>query len=304
MPSEYHASPREAYHAGNFRAAEQGWREVVAREPTDWVARHNLGLALAQQGHWPEAAAQWTSAFLLNPRDGSVRWHLALGYERADYTPPGFGEFALASGPHLIARLASPAEWQWLLAGAGFLFACRAAAPPGPRLSDRIQRLDSACGPGGHRAGVRCHPRRGDIALSLRRNDRPARGDRVASGLAAVNSHRSRYPAENILPPGRLARNCGQGVPRLGAAGLRQRSDRLGPPAGHRLALPVAGPGPGFSLRCSVGARSGPDARSGPTSFSIVGSALVAGPVSSLSAVGSARGAARTQGPALHLSPL
>ena len=87
------------------------------------MARHNLGLALAQQGHWPEAAAQWTSAFLLNPRSESVRWHLGLGYERAEYTPPGLGEFAVASGPHLLARLASPAEWQWLLVGAGLVFA-------------------------------------------------------------------------------------------------------------------------------------------------------------------------------------
>ena len=114
-PLNYFTSPREAYYAGEFQAAEQGWRAVIARDPTNWIARHNLGLALAQQGHWPEAAAQWTSAFLLNPRDESVRWHLVLGYERADYTPPGLGEFAAAAGPHLLARLASPAEWQWLL---------------------------------------------------------------------------------------------------------------------------------------------------------------------------------------------
>ncbi len=117
------AVPRDAYDAGDFSAAELGWRAAITRNPTDWVARHNLGLALAQQGHWPEAAAQWTSAFLLNPRNESVRWHLGLGYERADYTPPGLGEFAVASGPHLLARLASPAEWQWLLVGAGLIFA-------------------------------------------------------------------------------------------------------------------------------------------------------------------------------------
>jgi len=117
------ASPRTAYDAGDFPTAELGWRASIARDPTDWVTRHNLGLALAQQDHWPEAAAQWTSAFLLNPRNESVRWHLVLGYERADYTPPGLGEFALASGPHLLARLASPAEWQWLLVGAGLMFA-------------------------------------------------------------------------------------------------------------------------------------------------------------------------------------
>ena len=122
-PSAYYASPADAYNSGDFGAAAQGWRATIAREPTDWIARHNLGLALAQEGHWPEAAAQWTSAFLLNPRDESVRWHLGLGYERADYTPPGLGEFALPSGPHLLARLASPAEWQWLLVAAATVFA-------------------------------------------------------------------------------------------------------------------------------------------------------------------------------------
>ena len=121
-PLNYYSGPLAAYSAGDFSAAEQGWRTVIARKPTDWVARHNLGLALAQQGHWPEAAAQWTSAFLLNSRNESVRWHLMLGYERAEYTPTGLGEFVQASGPHLLARLASPAEWQWLLVVAGLLF--------------------------------------------------------------------------------------------------------------------------------------------------------------------------------------
>jgi hypothetical protein len=120
---DHHADPLAAYSAGDFSAAEQGWRAVIARQPSGWVARHNLGLALAQQDHWPEAAAHWTSAFLLNPRNESVRWHLMLGYERAEYTPPGLGEFVQASGPHFLARLASPAEWQWLLVVAGLLFA-------------------------------------------------------------------------------------------------------------------------------------------------------------------------------------
>ncbi|HUL53550.1 MAG TPA: BatD family protein [Opitutaceae bacterium] len=122
----YYSSPLAAYNAGAFAAAEEAWRAAIGRQPTDWVARHNLALALAQQGHWPEAAAQWTSAFVLNPRDDSVRWHLALGFERAGYTPPGLGEFAQASGPHLVARLASPAECQWLLVFAGALLAAGA----------------------------------------------------------------------------------------------------------------------------------------------------------------------------------
>ncbi|HTX65668.1 MAG TPA: BatD family protein [Opitutaceae bacterium] len=119
----YYPGPIAAYNAGDFAAAEQAWRATIARTPADWVARHNLALALAQQGQWPEAAAHWTSAFLLDPRNESVRWHLGLGYERAGYTPPDLGEFAAPSGPHLVARLASPAEWQWILVAAGVVFA-------------------------------------------------------------------------------------------------------------------------------------------------------------------------------------
>jgi len=119
----YYPGPIAAYNAGDFAAAEQAWRATIARTPNDWIARHNLALALAQQDHWPEAAAHWTSAFLLDPRNPSVRWHLGLGYARAGYTPPDLGEFALASGPHLMARLASPAEWQWVLVAAGVVLA-------------------------------------------------------------------------------------------------------------------------------------------------------------------------------------
>ena len=118
-----YSGPVAAYDAGDFAAAAGAWRAAVERDPTDWVARHNLALALAQQDHWPEAAAQWTSAFLLHPRNESVRWHLALGYQRAGYTPLGLGEFAQASGPHLLAWQASPAEWQWLLIAGGAVLA-------------------------------------------------------------------------------------------------------------------------------------------------------------------------------------
>ncbi|OHE79749.1 MAG: hypothetical protein A3G75_06290 [Verrucomicrobia bacterium RIFCSPLOWO2_12_FULL_64_8] len=131
-------NPSAAYGAGDFAAAADAWRAAVAHAPTDWIARHNLALALAQTGSWPEAAAHWTSAFALDPRDESVRWHLGYGFEHAGYTPNGFGEFAQASGPHLVARLASPAEWQWLLVAAGVVFALgllllllRAYAPRG-----------------------------------------------------------------------------------------------------------------------------------------------------------------------------
>ena len=121
--SPAYSTPAAAYNAGGFADAAGAWRAAIDRAPTDWVSRHNLALALAQQDHWPEAAAQWTSAFLLHPRNESVRWHLALGYQRAGYTPPGLGEFAQASGPYLLAWQASPAEWQRILVLAGAVLA-------------------------------------------------------------------------------------------------------------------------------------------------------------------------------------
>src|SRR6185369_3477683 len=40
--------PIVTYRSGEFAAAEKAWRDVVSEHPTDWIARHNLALALAQ----------------------------------------------------------------------------------------------------------------------------------------------------------------------------------------------------------------------------------------------------------------
>lgn len=112
-------TPLELYHSGKHAAAETGWRKEVAARPHDWAARHNLGLALAQQDRWAEATAHWTSAFLLHPRDERTRWDLALGLQRSGLAPAELVAFARAEGRHAVARLASPGEWQLALAGAG-----------------------------------------------------------------------------------------------------------------------------------------------------------------------------------------
>lgn len=104
-----------AYNGGKFAAAEKIWREAVAHESTDWIAHHNLALALAQQNRWDEAGAHAAVAFVQNPRNPSVRWHLGYTLERSGYTPPIIGRFADPSWTQKFAQLASPAEWQWLL---------------------------------------------------------------------------------------------------------------------------------------------------------------------------------------------
>ena len=112
-----------AYRSGDFAAAEVGWRDALALAPTNWIARHNLGLALAQQDRWPEAAAQWSAAFVQHPANDILRWNLALGYEHAGYVASDLVAFTAPGPLQLLARLASPAEWQRLLAAAATLAA-------------------------------------------------------------------------------------------------------------------------------------------------------------------------------------
>lgn len=112
-------NPAESYQAGDYAAAEKDWQVIVHKTPTDWIARHNLSLALAQQERWAEAAAHATAAFVQNPHSDSARWNLALAYNKAGYTPTAVAPL-LASAPRAdLARLASPAGWdRWLIAAA------------------------------------------------------------------------------------------------------------------------------------------------------------------------------------------
>ncbi|MFI5337585.1 MAG: BatD family protein, partial [Opitutales bacterium] len=113
----------DAYRRGDFAAAEQDWQAAVKAVPSDWVARHNLGLALSQQDRWAEATGQWTGAFLLNARHDTMRWDLALGLQRSGMAPPELVEFSRGEGRYALARSASPAEWQFALVGASLLIA-------------------------------------------------------------------------------------------------------------------------------------------------------------------------------------
>ena len=113
----------EAYKRADFSAAEAGWRTTLAAAPADWTARHNLGLALAQQDRWAEATAHWTGAFLLNARADTTRWNLALGLQRSGLAPPELVELARGEGRAKLVRLATPGEWQLALMGAALLLA-------------------------------------------------------------------------------------------------------------------------------------------------------------------------------------
>ncbi|AOS44829.1 hypothetical protein Verru16b_01898 [Lacunisphaera limnophila] len=113
----------EAYKRGDFPAAAQAWQATVSTAPTDWAARHNLALALAQQDRWAEAAAHSTSAFLLNSRSDATRWNLNLGVQRSGLANPQLVELSRGEGRYKLTRAATPGEWQLALAGASLLLA-------------------------------------------------------------------------------------------------------------------------------------------------------------------------------------
>lgn len=120
-------SAEDAYRRGDVAAAEAMWRKTLAAEPSDWAARANLGLALAQQDRWPEAVAQWTSAFLHDSRTEANRWNLALGLQRAGFAPPELVDLSRGTGFHSLVRAATPGEWQAGLVAAALLFAAALA---------------------------------------------------------------------------------------------------------------------------------------------------------------------------------
>jgi hypothetical protein len=108
--------PLSAYRKGDFAGAEKGWRSTIEKRPTDWIARHNLSLALAQQERPTDAAAQAAAAFVQKPSDPSVRWHFGLVAEKAGVAPAILSSFISPGPMQSIGRMASPAGWQvWII---------------------------------------------------------------------------------------------------------------------------------------------------------------------------------------------
>ena len=128
----------EAYRTGDFPAARAVWETEIKGNPGDWVARNNLGLALAQEGNWDEATAQWARAWLAAPGEADVRWNLALGLKKASYQAPDFRRLTGDNWGNRLATLLSPGGWQIALLGgcalsagavALFLIGCYARRP-------------------------------------------------------------------------------------------------------------------------------------------------------------------------------
>ncbi|MCX6937473.1 MAG: BatD family protein [Verrucomicrobia bacterium] len=84
-----------AYTSADFAKAEALQRAQLATAPTDPALRHNLALALAQQGQWAEAAAHAYVAHLQDPHSPALQRLLTVTQAKSAYRPPVIEPFAL-----------------------------------------------------------------------------------------------------------------------------------------------------------------------------------------------------------------
>jgi hypothetical protein len=104
--------PVEAYRKGDFAAAEKAWRARLEQAPTDWIARHNLALALSQQDRPGEAAGHAAAALVQRPGHPSVQWHFGLASERAGFVPAPLAPFLRGTTLGSFGGIASAFTWQ------------------------------------------------------------------------------------------------------------------------------------------------------------------------------------------------
>ncbi|MGH7787144.1 MAG: hypothetical protein ACRERC_09790, partial [Candidatus Binatia bacterium] len=113
----------EQYGAGDFAGARAEFLAAAQAQPSDWIARYNLGLAEAQQGHDGRALGQTLAAFAHAPSSPAVGWNAQAFAARL----PGLdGRVAAVLASDFVAAL-PPAGWQALLV-LGALLLCGGAA--------------------------------------------------------------------------------------------------------------------------------------------------------------------------------
>jgi tetratricopeptide (TPR) repeat protein len=115
--------PTGLYRRGDFAGAEKAWRRAVELAPANWIARHNLSLALEQLDRNPEAAAHAAAAFVQQPDHEAVRWHFAHTAGRGGTAPAELVPFLQPDLWRGWARRASPADWEWAAVLAAWLAA-------------------------------------------------------------------------------------------------------------------------------------------------------------------------------------
>ncbi len=100
------------YNEGDFDKASENWKAAIDTNPSDWIARHNLGLTAAQSENWGAATAYWTSAFLLDTQSPEVRWNLRVALGKGSGYYPVLGRLVKGDGMMAYVSLFTPSQWE------------------------------------------------------------------------------------------------------------------------------------------------------------------------------------------------
>ncbi|MGH9395464.1 MAG: tetratricopeptide repeat protein [Terriglobia bacterium] len=73
----------QLHQAGDFDEAIRGYQKYLALDPGNFVARANLGAALAHQGRYTEAIGEYEKALRIQPGNPEVKLNLALAHYKA-----------------------------------------------------------------------------------------------------------------------------------------------------------------------------------------------------------------------------
>ena len=93
---------------GEFEKARNDFKQVIARTPKFYAARHNLGVLYIKQRRWNEAKQVFEEILEIEPQDADAHYHLAEVYSNrygdVDRTPHCL-QYAVKRDPdHLDAR--------------------------------------------------------------------------------------------------------------------------------------------------------------------------------------------------------
>jgi len=98
-----------------YVAEETLWRDTVAKNPNNWLAHYNLGVALARLGRLQEAVGQYERALRIEPHHAETHHNLGLALEQMGKVPEAAEHYeeALRIEPNYPRALNNLA---WLLA--------------------------------------------------------------------------------------------------------------------------------------------------------------------------------------------
>ena len=95
-----------SFQTGVYRDLETLWRDTVEKNPSAWMAHHNLGGLLAQRGQTEEAIAEYSAALQVNPNLAETRHNLGEALLAKGAVEPAMIEFQTAA--RLDPTLAEP----------------------------------------------------------------------------------------------------------------------------------------------------------------------------------------------------